>query len=267
MASRPRDEWVTALVAAFFANGLYQLVFLFAAGPVLPVRTPALLLPPQGGASGGSRAHAGLRNTIDLAPLQYALDDLLPVRIVSAGEAGFRFPLATMLAVALVAGLLVWIRRTRFGHEVRAVGEDIRVASAVGIDVSRVRVLAMAISTALAALGQVVSLQNLGTLNTYSAHEQVATFAIAALLVSGATIRHAGVIQALVGTLLFHAFFVVAPLAGKELAHDAQVGEYLRSFLAYAVICASLSLHATRRGAMAGGAGEKKGWPGRSETR
>jgi CubicO group peptidase (beta-lactamase class C family) len=67
-------------------------------------------------------------------------------------------------------------------------------------------------------------------------------FAIAALLVSGATVRKATVAQALIGTVLFHTLFVVSPLAGKALAGDAQIGEYFRSFVAYAVITTALVL-------------------------
>jgi simple sugar transport system permease protein len=36
----------------------------------------------------------------------------------------------------------------------------------------------------------------------------------------------------------------VSPLAGKALAGDAQIGEYFRVFVAYAVITVALVLHA-----------------------
>jgi len=37
---------------------------------------------------------------------------------------------------------------------------------------------------------------------------------------------------------------VVSPLAGKALLGDAQIGEYFRVFVAYAVITVALVLHA-----------------------
>jgi simple sugar transport system permease protein len=40
---------------------------------------------------------------------------------------------------------------------------------------------------------------------------------------------------------------VVSPLAGKALAGDAQVGEYFRVFVAYAVITVALALHAWQK--------------------
>jgi simple sugar transport system permease protein len=99
-------------------------------------------------------------------------------------------------------------------------------------------------STVFAAWGQLFFLQNVGTLNTYSSHEQVGMFSIAALLVSGATVTRATVGQALLGTILFHTLFVVSPLAGRTLAGDAQIGEFFRVFVAYAVITVALVLHA-----------------------
>jgi simple sugar transport system permease protein len=123
-------------------------------------------------------------------------------------------------------------------------GQDPHVAAIAGIAVERNRIVATVLSTVLAAWGQLLFLQNIGTLNTYSSHEQVGMFAIAALLVSGATVSRATVGQALLGTVLFHTLFVVSPLAGKALAGDAQIGEYFRVFVAYAVITVALVLHA-----------------------
>jgi simple sugar transport system permease protein len=224
---------VTGLIAGFFANGLYQIVFLFMAGAILPFAAAEMLLP-QG---------YGLRNTIDLSPIQYAMDDLVPLHLQTSGGM-LRVPLATLAVIAFFALATLWFLRTKLGQELRAIGQDAHVAAIAGIPVERGRLIASAISAVLAAWGQLLFLQNLGTLNTYNSHEQVGMFAIAALLVSGATVASAGVGQALAGTVLFHALFVVSPLAGKALAGDAQIGEYFRVFVAYAVITTALVLHA-----------------------
>ncbi|MGE5507466.1 MAG: ABC transporter permease, partial [Chitinophagales bacterium] len=100
------------------------------------------------------------------------------------------------------------------------------------------------ISTVLAAWGQIIFLQNIGTMNTYNSHEQVGAFSIAALLVGGASVRKATIWNALVGVVLFHTLFVVSPLAGQTILGVPQVGEYFRSFLAYGVIAVALALHA-----------------------
>lgn len=226
-------EMVTGLIAGFFANGLYQLLFLFAVGTIIPFHNPEMVLP-QG---------FGLRNTVDLTPIQYAVDDLLKWRVPLSGTL-LRVPIVSYVVVAVFCFLTLFFFRTRLGQQFRAMGQDPHVAAIAGIPVERNRLIATILSTILAAWGQLLFLQNIGTVNTYNSHEQVGMFAIAALLVSGATVTKATVGQALLGTLLFHTLFVVSPLAGKALAGDAQIGEFFRVFVAYAVITIALVLHA-----------------------
>ena len=226
-------EMVTGLIAGFFANGLYQLLALFALGSLIPFHDPTMVLP-QG---------YGLRNTLDLTPIQYAVDDLIRLRVSLEGVET-RVPVVSYLVVLAFCLFTVFFFRTKMGQQFRAMGQDPHVASIAGIPVDRNRLIAIVLSTVFASWGQLLFLQNIGTMNTYSSHEQVGMFAIAALLVSGATVTRATVGQAIIGTILFHTLFIVSPLAGKALAGDAQIGEYFRVFVAYAVITVALVLHA-----------------------
>ena len=92
--------------------------------------------------------------------------------------------------------------------------------------------------------GQILFIQNLGTLQTYSAHEMVGLYAGAAILVGGASINRATNTQAIIGCLLFHTLFVVAQDAGTVLFGDPVVGEYFRVFLCYGVIAIALVMYA-----------------------
>jgi len=226
-------EMVTGLIAGFFANGVYQLLVLFAFGSLIPFHDVAMVLP-QG---------YGLRNTVDLTSIQYAVDDLVAVRVSLEGVIT-RVPVVSYAVVIGFCLFTLGFFRTKLGQQLRAMGQDPHVAEIAGIPVERNRVIATVLSTVLASWGQLLFLQNIGTLNTYSSHEQVGMFAIAALLVSGATVTRATVGQAILGVILFHTLFIVSPLAGKALAGDAQIGEYFRVFVAYAVITVALVLHA-----------------------
>jgi len=226
-------EMVSGLIAGYFANGVYQLLFLFALGSIIPFHNAAMVLP-QG---------YGLRNTVDLTTIQYAVDDLVAVHLPIEGRQ-LRVPVVSYAVVAAFCVFTFFFMRTRLGQQLRAMGQDAHVAAIAGIPVDRNRVIATVLSTVFASWGQLLFLQNIGTLNTYNSHEQVGMFAIAALLVSGATVSRATVGQALLGTILFHTLFIVSPLAGKALAGDAQIGEYFRVFVAYAVITVALVLHA-----------------------
>jgi len=155
-----------------------------------------------------------------------------------------KIPLLPFILIALLCLFNQKILDTRFGQNMRTVGQSQSVAMASGINVDRTRVLAMIISTVLASWGQLIYLQNIGTFSTYGAHTQIAQFAIAALLVGGASVQKATNRQALIGVLLFHTLFIVAPQAGKNLFDNAQLGEYFRVFVSYGVIALSLAMHA-----------------------
>lgn len=62
-------------------------------------------------------------------------------------------PMATFGVVALLCLFNVVIMRTRLGQQFRAVGQNGVVANAAGIDVDRVRIIAIVFSTILAGLG------------------------------------------------------------------------------------------------------------------
>ena len=65
------------------------------------------------------------------------------------------------------------------------------VSKSAGIEVNKVRIYVIVISTVLAGIGQVIYLQNLGTINTYNSHEQIGMFSVAALLIGGASVARA----------------------------------------------------------------------------
>lgn len=220
-------EMITSMILGFFANGIYQLIFLIMAGRIIPFSNPDILI------STGK----GLRNTIDLRIIRKSIDSLFFGKYT-------HYPVFTLIIIALFFLGLYFFLKTKLGQEMRAVGQDMHIASISGINVDRTRIIAIIISTVLAAWGQIVYLHNMGTLNTYNNHEQVGLFAVASLLIGGATVDKASWKEALLGTFLFHMLFIISPLAGKNLMGNAQIGEYFRVFIAYGVIGLALLLHA-----------------------
>lgn len=275
---------IGGLILGYFANGLYQLLFLFIFGNLIPLKAPGLVI----------KGSTGVANTIDLSTdrgFKYALDGLwrVPfgtaalilcgliavwslVKLVTKKEdkkkaltrtgvcaavaiiaqlpfmtAAFSMvsvPMVTFLIVALLCVFNNAIMKTRIGQQFRAVGQNRTVANAAGINVDRVRVIAIIISTVLAGWGQLIFVQNMGSFQTYGAHEQVGLYAGAAILVGGASIKKATNGQALLGCILFHLLFIVAPSAGKNLFGDAAIGEYFRVFISYGVIALALVMYA-----------------------
>lgn len=158
--------------------------------------------------------------------------------------AKLNIPVVTAAIIGVLCIFNNALINTKLGQDFRSCGQDQHIAKISGINVDRVRIIAIVISTSLAAIGQIIFLQNMGIVQTYGSHVQIALFSVAALLVGGASVSKATVGQALLGVVLFHTLFIVSPNAGKELLGDAQNGEYIRSFVAYGVIGLSLGLHA-----------------------
>ena len=280
------QEMIGGLILGYFANGLYQLLFLFIFGNLIPLNTPGLVI----------KGSTGVANTIDLTSgagggIKYALDGiwktdfgtalyvvcalialiaiiglvtkmmnkkkaviylagavvlcgLYQIPAVAALFSMVKVPMITFLVVGILCLFNVAIMRTRLGQQFRAVGQNRTVANASGINVDRVRLIAIMISTVLAGWGQLMFVQNMGSFQTYGAHEQVGLYTGAAILVGGASIRKATNGQAILGCILFHLLFIVAPPAAKNLFGDAAIGEYFRVFISYGVIALALVMHA-----------------------
>lgn len=226
-------EMITSMILGFFANGVYQLVFLMFAGTIIPFKTERLIL------SSGM----GVRNSVDLIGIRQALDNILKIRPMQ----GLAIPVSTLIVIGILCLALTFFLKTKLGQEMRTVGQNMHIAEVSGINVDRTRIIAIIISTVLAAWGQIIFLQNIGTLNTYGSHEQVGLFAVASLLIGGASVTKATYGQALLGTFLFHMLFIVSPMAGQNLMGDSQIGEFFRVFVAYGVIGLALLLHAWQR--------------------
>ena len=232
------QEMVTSYILGFFINGLYQLFVLYFMGWVIPIGNPTLVL---------SRGY-GIRNAVSLLGIRGVLDNLIPFSFQLPFFSGtVKVPVATLLLIAAFCVFIVWFRRTKLGQDMRAIGQDMAVADSAGIAVNRTRIIAIVISTVLACYGQIIFLQNMGTLNTYNSHDQAGMFSIAALLIGGASVSRASIANVFVGVVLFHLMFIVAPMAGKNLMGQAQIGEYFRVFVSYGIIAIALVLHAWKR--------------------
>jgi simple sugar transport system permease protein len=224
-------EMITSMLLGFFISGIYQFFLLYLCGSIIPIKTPTILL---------SRGY-GIRNAITL-DVAAGFDKLWLLNI-----GGVPIPVGTFVIIALICVFTMWFRKTKLGQDMRAVGQDMGVSETAGIKYEKTRIQSIIISTVLASFGQIIYLQNIGTLNTYNGSDQAALFAAAALLVGGATVSKATIPNAIIGTALFHLMFIVMPMAGKNVTGDAMIGEYFRSFISYGVVTLALVLHAWKR--------------------
>lgn len=232
-------EMITSMMLSFLILGIYMLFLMFITGSIIPVRDKTMLL----------STGYGIKNSITLETAG-AIDDVLKYRIeLPAGNDYIKFdlPVLTIIIIAILCLFIKFFKKTKLGQDMRAVGFDQDVANNAGLDSDKIRVKSIVYSTVFASFGQLIYLQNIGTLATYAGQDQAALYAAASLLVGGASVVKASISNAILGTALFHLMFIIMPLAGKNLTGDAMVGEYLRTFISYAIVTVSLILHAYNR--------------------
>ncbi len=225
-------EMITGYILNYFVGGLYQLVVLYMMGPIIPILHASIRLP---------RGY-GVRTTVNLASMRQCLDNEWALSI-----GGVKIPLLTFAIIAVLCLFIVWFRKTKLGQDMRAVGQDMDVARDAGIKVDRTRIIAIIISTVFAGFGMIIYLQNIGNFPTYTAHTQIGMFAIAALLVGGASVEKATIGNVFLGVVLFHLMFIVAPKAGAAVTGDPMIGEYFRVFVSYGVITLALIMYETKK--------------------
>ena len=221
-------EMITTIIFGFFANSIYQLIFLVGFGTVIPVANQDIIL----------TRGIGVRNTVDLSMYRNTIDKLWMIQIGS-----IEIPLFMILVMLLFAGIIYYILHTRFGQQIKAVGSAAETSAILGIDTDKVRIKVMILSTVLAGLGQLIYLQNIGMFDVYTAHLNTDVISCAALLAGGASIKDAKIRHALLGIFLFHTLFIVSPQAGQNLFNNAALGEYFRSFVAYGTIAFALIMN------------------------
>ena len=198
------QEMIGSMILGYFANGLYQLLFLFIFDNIIPIHNPNLTIKGSTGiantmdlprgrlrlfageALAASASQAALvfaavaavllvtgylvshrRNAKKLAVQLGVIAAAAAVMQLPAMKALFSMvsvPMATFGVVALLCLFNVVIMRTRLGQQLRAVGQSGVVANAAGIDVDRVRIIAIVFSTILAGWGQLIFVQNMGSL-------------------------------------------------------------------------------------------------------
>lgn len=212
------------IAATFVGFSFVCLMNLFWA--TAPFENPVMLWPIGGH---GMRPTIGLQNYFGKA-----LNDLWTV-----GIAGVRVPGGLLLSFCLLGLLLHLFFQTKIGRALQAVGENETFAAISGIDVRRIKMLAVVLSTVLAAWGICFYAQSYGFIELYDAPLMMAFPAASALLIGGASGGLTSVAQAALGAYLFQTTYILsAPIANELLIPEA--AEILRMIVTNCVILYAL---------------------------
>lgn len=120
-------------------------------------------------------------------------------------------PLGEMFFFAVLA-FCIWVFfKTKTGYAMKAVGTNDKFAKATGINIDKVRIQSVVMSTVMAAIGIIVYQQSFGFVQLYLAPFYMAFPAIAAVLIGGASVNKVTVTNVIVGTFLFQGILTMTP--------------------------------------------------------
>ena len=179
--------------------GFSSVMIMSIAWLILPFKSPTMIW-----GYGGS----GLRTTISVEGFwRHILDDFLAIRI---GDS-FTFPTGAIL-VFLAASVLVWaFFHLKIGTAITAAGSNPAYARASGIDIDRMRIISVMMSTMLGALGIIVFQQRFGFIQLYEGPLYMAFPAVAAILIGGAGVNKATLTNVFIGATLYQGILTMTP--------------------------------------------------------
>ncbi len=182
-------------------------------------------------------AGKGLRTTISLEG--YYSEVLANILKIEIGDS-FMFPTGTMLFIALMATLMWAFLHTKTGTAMTAVGSNPAFAKAAGVNVDKMRLLSVVLSTWLGALGILVYEQGFGFIQLYNAPFYMALPAVSAILIGGASVNKASIANVVIGTFLFQGMVTMTPTVMNSAIH-MDMSEVIRIVVSEGMILYALT--------------------------
>ncbi len=182
-------------------------------------------------------AGKGLRTTITLEGFWLQiLNNLWAVHIGNT----FVFPTGMILFVALCCVIMWLFLKSKTGTAMTAVGSNPDFARAGGVNVNKMRTVSIIISTVCGAVGILLYQQSFGFIQLYSAPLYMAFPAVAAILIGGASINKASIVNVIIGTILFQGILTMTPSVINSVL-QTDMSEVIRIVLSNGMILYALT--------------------------
>ena len=217
------SEMMIATYSGYTAVAVMCIVWM-----ALPVKNPEIRWP-QGN---------GVRSIISLTgKYEKILDKFLEIRITEE----LVIPTGLFLFVAVIC-FLVWLfMRSKLGIMMKTAGANPVFVNATGINVDRMRILGMMLSTILGAIGIIVYAQSYGFFQYYMAPLNMAFIAVAAILIGGATVGKAGIFNVVLGTVLYQSIMTFTLPIANVIMPESSLSEIVRIIIQNGIILYALT--------------------------
>ncbi len=215
-------EMIIATYVGFSSVSLMCMLWL-----ILPYHSPNMVW---------GLAGKGLRTTISLEG--YYNQALAGIGQINIGN--ISIPTGTLIFFAILAFGIWAFLHTKTGTAMTAVGSNPVFAKAAGINVDRIRMLSVVMSTWLAAIGILVYEQGFGFIQLYMAPFYMALPAVSAILIGGASVNKASIMNVIVGTVLFQGIVTMTPTVMNNMVH-MDMSEVIRIIASMGMILFALT--------------------------
>jgi simple sugar transport system permease protein len=180
----------------------------------------------------------GLRTTITLDGYwARLLNNFLVIKVEGSF---FEFPTGAILFFILMAIIMWLFMRSRTGTALTAVGSNPDFARASGVSVDKCRIIGVIISSVYGALGILTYQQSFGFIQLYNAPLYMAFPAVAAVLLGGASVNKASILNVVVGTFLFQSILTMTPSVINNIL-QTDMSEVIRILISNGMIIYALT--------------------------
>ena len=192
-------------------------------------------------------AGTGLRTVVSLEGFyDKALANFLMIDLNEALGINLVIPTGSLLFFALLAFLMWAFLHTKTGTAMTAVGSNPAFAKAAGINVDKIRLISVVMSTWLGAVGILVYEQGFGFIQLYMGPFWMAMPAVAAILIGGASVNKASIANVIIGTFLYQGIVTMTPTVMNSAFH-MDMSEVIRIVVSNGMILYALT-RKTERG-------------------
>jgi simple sugar transport system permease protein len=224
LLNKVKGEEMTIAMYVGFAGVMFMCIMWLA----LPYTEPTMVW---------GYAGKGLRATITVEGFyRQVLNEFLALRIGNS----FVFPTGMLLFDGLCAYLMWIFLKTKTGTAMTAVGSNPDYARASGISVDKMRTISVILSTVLGAIGIVVFQQSYGFIQLYTAPLAMPFAAVAAILIGGASVNKASMVNVLIGAFLFQGLLTMTPSVINSALHT-DISEVVRLIVSNGIIIYALT--------------------------
>ena len=216
------EEMTIALYVGFAAVMFMSILWL-----LLPYSNPTMVW---------GYAGKGLRTTITLEG--YWLKILNNLWAFTIGN--FVFPTGLILFVFLCFFIMKIFLKTKTGTALTAVGSNPEFARASGVNINHARIISTILSTVIGGVGILLYQQSFGFIQLYQAPLFMAFPAVAAILIGGASVNKASILNVMLGTFLFQGILTMTPSVINSIL-QTDMSEVIRIVLSNGMILYALT--------------------------